>query len=45
MDRPHFEEVFSASFANAVDNYRSLAPLRPTTYPYEIKLPGIEVTV
>jgi hypothetical protein len=41
-DRPHFEETFSASFANAVDNYRSLAPLRPTTYPYEIKLPGVE---
>jgi hypothetical protein len=42
LDRPHFEEVFSASFANAVDNYRSLAPLRPTTYRYEIQLPGIE---
>ena len=40
LDRPHFEEVFSASFANAVDNYRSLAPLRPTTYRYEIQLPG-----
>jgi hypothetical protein len=36
----HFEETFSASFANAVDNFRSLAPLRPTTYNYEIKLPS-----
>ena len=36
---PHFEETFSAGFANSVDNYRSLAALRPTTYPYEIKLP------
>ncbi len=42
LDRPHFEEVFSASFANAVDNYRSLAPLRPATYRYEIQLPGPE---
>ena len=25
-----------------MDNYRSLAPLRPTTYRYEIHLPGIE---
>ena len=37
--RPHFEETFSAGFANSVDNYRSLAPLRPTTYRYEVKLP------
>ena len=29
---PHFEETFSAGLANSVDNYRSLAPLRPTTY-------------
>jgi len=42
LDRPHFEEVFSASFANAVDNYRSLAPLRPTLYRYEIQLPAVE---
>jgi hypothetical protein len=42
LDRPHFEEVFSASFANSVDNYRSLAPLRPTTYRYEIHLPSLE---
>ncbi|MDQ6665881.1 MAG: hypothetical protein M3Z23_15990, partial [Acidobacteriota bacterium] len=40
LDRPHFEEVYSASFANAVDNFRSLAPLRPTTYQYEVQLPG-----
>jgi hypothetical protein len=37
--RPHFEETFSAAFANHVDNYRSLQPLRPTTFRYEIKLP------
>jgi hypothetical protein len=35
----HFEESFSASFANAVDNYRSLPPLQPRTYDYEIELP------
>ena len=35
----HFEETFSAGFANSVDNYRSLAPLRPTTYLYAVKLP------
>jgi hypothetical protein len=35
----HFEESFSASFANSVDNYRSLAPLVPRTYHYEINLP------
>ena len=35
----HFEETFSASFANDVDNYRSLSPLQPTTYSYEITLP------
>ena len=39
---PHFEETFSASFANAVDNFRSLAPLRPTTYRYEVRLPSKE---
>jgi hypothetical protein len=36
---PHFEETFSAGLANSVDNYRSLAPLRPTNYDYEIHLP------
>ena len=39
---PHFEETFSAAFANSVDNYRSLAPLRPTTYRYNVKLPTEE---
>ena len=42
VDRPHFEETFSASFANSVDNYRSLAPLKPTTYGYEVQLPSQE---
>jgi hypothetical protein len=36
----HFEETFSAAFANSVDNYRSLAPLRPTTFRYQIELPS-----
>jgi len=35
----HFEETFSASFANSVDNYRSLQPLVPREYDYEIELP------
>ncbi len=39
---PHFEETFSAILANSVDNYRSLAPLRPTTYRYNVKLPTEE---
>ncbi len=38
----HFEETFSASFANSVDNFRSLSPLRPTTYNYEVRLPSQE---
>jgi hypothetical protein len=37
--KPHPEETFSAGLANSVDNYRSLAPLRPTTFNYEIQLP------
>ncbi|MBI4473670.1 MAG: hypothetical protein HY646_13465 [Acidobacteria bacterium] len=37
--RPHFEETFSAGFANSVDNFRSLQPLRATTFRYEITLP------
>ena len=41
-ERPHFEETFSAGFANSVDNYRALPPLRPTTYRYEVKLPKPE---
>ncbi len=39
VTRPHWEETFSAAFANSVDNFRSLQPLRPTTLRYEIKLP------
>ena len=37
--KPHFEETFSAGLANSVDNYRALAPLRPTQFNYEINLP------
>jgi hypothetical protein len=37
--KPHWEETFSAAFANTVDNYRSLQPLVPRTYLYEITLP------
>ena len=35
----HFEETFQAALANAVDNFRSLQPLHPQTYSYEIQLP------
>jgi hypothetical protein len=35
----HFEETFNASLANSVDNFRSLQPLHPRTYNYEIQLP------
>jgi cytochrome c553 len=35
----HFEETFNAALANAVDNFRSLQPLQPRTYDYEIQLP------
>ena len=35
----HFEETFQAALANAVDNFRSLQPLHPQTYKYEIQLP------
>ncbi len=37
---PHYEETFSAAFANTVDNFRSLRPLHPRTFNYEIKLPS-----
>jgi hypothetical protein len=37
--RPHYEETFSAAFANTVDNYRSLQPLTPRTFKYDITLP------
>ena len=36
---PHYEETFSAAFANTVDNFRSLRPLVPRTFRYDIKLP------
>ncbi len=35
----HFEETFQAALANSVDNFRSLQPLQPRTYDYEIELP------
>lgn len=35
----HFEETFNAALANTVDNFRSLQPLQPRTYSYEIQLP------
>jgi len=37
--KPHYEETFSAGFANTVDNFRSLQPLVPRTFRYDIKLP------
>jgi hypothetical protein len=36
---PHAEETFSAAFANTVDNFRSLQPLVPRTFNYDITLP------
>jgi hypothetical protein len=38
----HFEETFNAALANAVDNFRSLQPLNPRTFTYEIQLPTTE---
>ena len=38
----HFEETFNAALANTVDNFRSLQPLHPRTYSYEIELPTQE---
>jgi hypothetical protein len=35
----HFEETFNAALANSVDNFRSLQPLTPRTYTYQIQLP------
>jgi hypothetical protein len=35
----HFEETFQAALADSVDNFRSLQPLHPRTYTYEIQLP------
>ena len=37
--KPHYEETFSAGFANSVDNFRSLQPLVPRTFEYLIQLP------
>ncbi|HEV2689181.1 MAG TPA: hypothetical protein VGV35_11520 [Bryobacteraceae bacterium] len=37
---PHYEETFSAAFANTVDNFRSLRPLVPRTFRYKIHLPS-----
>jgi hypothetical protein len=37
--KPHYEETFSAAFANSVDNFRSLRPLTPRTFRYDIQLP------
>jgi hypothetical protein len=36
---PHLEEVLSADLCNTVDNYRSLQPLHPRTFNYDITLP------
>jgi len=36
---PHLEEILSADLSNTVDNYRSLQPLTPRTYRYNITLP------
>ena len=38
----HFEETFNAALANSVDNFRSLQPLTPRTFTYEITLPTAE---
>lgn len=40
--KPHYEETFSAAFANTVDNFRSLQPLVPRTFNYDITLPTQE---
>jgi hypothetical protein len=42
VTKPHFEETFSAGFANSVDNFRALSPLAPTIYRYEVQLPTAE---
>ena len=38
----HLEESLSADLCNTVDNYRSLQPLRPRTFRYDITLPSQE---
>jgi hypothetical protein len=35
----HLEETLSADLCNTVDNYRSLQPLHPRTFSYQITLP------
>jgi hypothetical protein len=40
--KPHYEETFSAALANSVDNFRSLQPLTPRTFKYDITLPTKE---
>src|SRR5262249_39196941 len=39
VTKPHYEETFSASFANTVDNFRSVQPLVPRVFRYKVKLP------
>jgi hypothetical protein len=38
--KPHYEETFNAAAATTVDNFRSLQPLNPRTFLYEITLPS-----
>lgn len=38
--KPHYEETFNAAQATTVDNFRSLQPLNPRTFLYEITLPS-----
>ena len=42
VTKPHYEETFSAALANSVDNFRSLQPLTPRTFKYDITLPTKE---
>lgn len=35
----HFEETFNAALANDVDNFRSLPPLQPRVFDYEVNMP------
>jgi hypothetical protein len=39
LEKAHLEEVLSADLNNTVDNYRSLQPLHPRTFRYNITLP------
>ena len=40
--KPHYEETFNAATATTVDNFRSLQPLQPRTFLYEIEMPTKE---